>query len=57
VKNEFPDTVTISKEFREPTCFDTRRNLSKGNAGHNGLIGNLPSNANLSEWDVQGVFY
>jgi L-ascorbate metabolism protein UlaG (beta-lactamase superfamily) len=57
VKNEFPDTVTISKEFREPTCFDTRRNLSKGNASHNGLIGNLPSNANLSEWDVQGVFF
>jgi L-ascorbate metabolism protein UlaG (beta-lactamase superfamily) len=31
IKNEFPDTVTVSKEFREPTCFDTRRNLSNSN--------------------------
>jgi L-ascorbate metabolism protein UlaG (beta-lactamase superfamily) len=33
IKNEFPDTLTISKEFREPTCFDTRFNLKSGNAG------------------------
>ncbi|MDB5989567.1 MAG: beta-lactamase [Herbaspirillum sp.] len=32
IKNAFPDTVTVSKEFREPTCFDTRRNLKSGNA-------------------------
>jgi L-ascorbate metabolism protein UlaG (beta-lactamase superfamily) len=57
IKNVFPDTVTVSKEFREPTCFDTSKNLARGNASHNGLIGNLPSNANLQEWDVQGVFF
>jgi L-ascorbate metabolism protein UlaG (beta-lactamase superfamily) len=57
VKNILPDTVTISKEFREPTCFDTTRNLARGNAAHQGFIGNLPSNANLQEWDVQGVFF
>ncbi len=32
IKNEFPATLTISKEFREPTCFDTRFNLQRGNA-------------------------
>jgi L-ascorbate metabolism protein UlaG (beta-lactamase superfamily) len=31
IKNEFPGTVTVSKEFREPTCFDTRYNLATGN--------------------------
>jgi L-ascorbate metabolism protein UlaG (beta-lactamase superfamily) len=31
IKNEFPGTVTVSKEFREPTCFDTRFNLQRGN--------------------------
>jgi L-ascorbate metabolism protein UlaG (beta-lactamase superfamily) len=30
IKDRFPDTVTVSKEFREPTCFDTRVNLRKG---------------------------
>jgi L-ascorbate metabolism protein UlaG (beta-lactamase superfamily) len=33
IKNKFPGTVTISKEFREPTCFDTRFNIQSGNAG------------------------
>jgi hypothetical protein len=32
IKNRFPGTVTISREFREPTCFDTRLNLQSGNA-------------------------
>ena len=32
IKNKYPDTLTISKEFREPTCFDTRFNLKTGNA-------------------------
>lgn len=32
IKNKYPDTVTVSKEFREPTCFDTRFNLQSGNA-------------------------
>lgn len=32
IKNKFPGTVTISKEFREPTCFDTRLNIQAGNA-------------------------
>jgi L-ascorbate metabolism protein UlaG (beta-lactamase superfamily) len=31
IKNEFPKTVTVSKEFREPTCFDTRFNIQKHN--------------------------
>jgi L-ascorbate metabolism protein UlaG (beta-lactamase superfamily) len=31
IKNKYPDTVTISKEFREPTCFDTRFNVQSGN--------------------------
>ena len=33
IKNKYPGTVTISKEFREPTCFDTRFNIQSGNAG------------------------
>ena len=32
IKNKYPDTLTISKEFREPTCFDTRFNIRSGNA-------------------------
>jgi L-ascorbate metabolism protein UlaG (beta-lactamase superfamily) len=32
IKNKFPGTLTISKEFREPTCFDTRFNIQSGNA-------------------------
>jgi L-ascorbate metabolism protein UlaG (beta-lactamase superfamily) len=32
IKNKYPQTLTISKEFREPTCFDTRFNLQHGNA-------------------------
>ena len=31
IKNKFPGTITISKEFREPTCFDTRFNIKNGN--------------------------
>ena len=34
IKNRFPGTVTISKEFREPTCFDTRFNIRSGNTQH-----------------------
>ena len=30
IKDRFPDTVTVSKEFREPTCFDTTVNLKSG---------------------------
>ncbi len=30
IKDRFPGTVTVSKEFREPTCFDTRINLENG---------------------------
>jgi L-ascorbate metabolism protein UlaG (beta-lactamase superfamily) len=33
IKNAYPGTVTISKEYREPTCFDTRLNLKSGNTG------------------------
>jgi L-ascorbate metabolism protein UlaG (beta-lactamase superfamily) len=32
IKNEFPGTITISREFREPTCFDTRFNIQSGTA-------------------------
>ncbi|HWC62102.1 MAG TPA: MBL fold metallo-hydrolase [Rhizomicrobium sp.] len=32
IKDRFPGTLTISKEFREPTCFDTRFNIKSGNA-------------------------
>jgi L-ascorbate metabolism protein UlaG (beta-lactamase superfamily) len=32
IKNKYPGTVTVSKEFREPTCFDTRFNIRQGNA-------------------------
>jgi len=31
-KNVLPNTIMISKLFREPTCFDTRHNLAAGNA-------------------------
>ncbi len=34
IKNKYPDTLTISKEFREPTCFDTRFNIKSGNASN-----------------------
>ena len=30
-KNILPNTLMISKLFREPTCFDTRHNLASGN--------------------------
>lgn len=30
-KNILPNTIMISKLFREPTCFDTRRNVASGN--------------------------
>jgi len=29
-KNEFLAIVTVSKEFREPTCFDMRLNIQSG---------------------------
>lgn len=32
IKNKYPGILTISKEFREPTCFDTRFNIQSGNA-------------------------
>jgi L-ascorbate metabolism protein UlaG (beta-lactamase superfamily) len=32
IKDKYPGTFTISKEFREPTCFDTRYNIQSGNA-------------------------
>ena len=30
VKDEFPNIVTVSKNYREPTCFNTEVNISKG---------------------------
>jgi hypothetical protein len=34
IKNAYPGTVTISKEIREPTCFDARYNLQAGYPPH-----------------------
>lgn len=56
VKNAHPDIVTVSKEFREPTCFDTRRTIAKGYQRDNVLQGNVPSNSNLNDWNVPGLF-
>jgi L-ascorbate metabolism protein UlaG (beta-lactamase superfamily) len=56
VKNAFPDIVTVSKEFREPTCFDTRATIAKGYQRDNVLGGSVPSNANLNDWNVPGMF-
>ena len=30
LKDEKPDLVTVSKSYREPTCFDTRVNIGAG---------------------------
>ncbi len=55
-KNRYPDLLTISKTFREPTCFDTRKNLSKGNAAFYGPMGNPANSDNLDDWNVPGLF-
>ena len=56
MKNAHPDIVTVSKEFREPTCFDTRATIAKGYQRDNVLGGSVPSNSNLQEWNVPGLF-
>ena len=56
VKNADPDIVTVSKEFREPTCFDTRATITKGYRRDNVLSGSVPSNSNLDDWNVPGLF-
>lgn len=56
VKNAYPDIVTVSKEFREPTCFDTRATIDKGYQRDNVLEGSVPSNSNLQDWNVPGLF-
>jgi L-ascorbate metabolism protein UlaG (beta-lactamase superfamily) len=58
-KNAFPSLLTVSKQFREPTCFDTRKNLSRGNGEFEGPSenGNTPSNSNLDDWMVQGLYF
>jgi hypothetical protein len=30
MKDENPDLVTVSKEYREPTCFNTEFNTQRG---------------------------
>ena len=55
-KNAFPDLITISKEFREPTCFDTRATIARGYRRDNILNGNVPSNGNLQDWNHPGLF-
>ena len=55
-KNAYPDLVTVSKEFREPTCFDMRNTIAKGYRRNNVLHGSVPSNGNLQDWNVPGLF-
>ena len=55
-KNEFPGMITISKEFKEPTCFDTQKNVAKGYPSHNGYTGARGTNGNLNDWNGPGFF-
>jgi L-ascorbate metabolism protein UlaG (beta-lactamase superfamily) len=55
-KNAFPGLITVSKEFREPTCFDTRFTIAKGYRRENILNGNVPNNNNLQDWNTPGAF-
>jgi len=55
-KNAFPDLITVSKEFREPTCFDTRFTIAKGYRRNNILSGSVPDNGNLQDWNHPGAF-
>jgi L-ascorbate metabolism protein UlaG (beta-lactamase superfamily) len=55
-KNAFPDLITVSKEFREPTCFDTRSTIAKGYKSENTLSGSVPNNNNLQDWNTPGAF-
>jgi hypothetical protein len=36
IKDRYPGTITVSKEFREPTCFDTRFSLRSNNLSRTG---------------------
>jgi hypothetical protein len=31
MKDENPDIVTVSKQYREPVCFNTEMNIQRGN--------------------------
>jgi L-ascorbate metabolism protein UlaG (beta-lactamase superfamily) len=55
-KNAFPDLITVSKEFREPTCFDTRSTIAKGYRRENILSGSVPTNVNLQDWNTPGAY-
>lgn len=55
-KNIDPDLITVSKEFREPICFDTRSTVAKGFRRDNILGGNVPNNGNLDDWNHPGQF-
>lgn len=55
-KNEFPGMITISKEFKEPICFDTQKNVAHGYPSHNGFTGGRGSNTNLNDWNAPGFF-
>lgn len=55
-KNVDPDLITVSKEFREPTCFDTRSTIAKGFRRDNILTGSVPNNDNLDDWNHPGLF-
>jgi L-ascorbate metabolism protein UlaG (beta-lactamase superfamily) len=55
-KNAFPDLITVSKEFREPSCFDTRFTIARGYRRENTLSGSVPNNNNLQDWNTPGAF-
>ena len=55
-KNAFPDLITVSKEFREPSCFDTSFTIAKGYKRENNLSGSVPNNNNLQDWNTPGAF-
>jgi len=55
-KNAYPDLITVSKEFREPICFDTRFTIAKGYKRNNILSGSVPGNGNLQDWNHPGAF-
>jgi L-ascorbate metabolism protein UlaG (beta-lactamase superfamily) len=55
-KNEFPDLITISKQFKEPICFDTRRNRENGFRVRDPFDGKRGDNDNLGDWNKPGLF-
>jgi L-ascorbate metabolism protein UlaG (beta-lactamase superfamily) len=55
-QNAHPDLLAVSKPFRQPTCFDTRRNRSNGFEVRGPYDGRRGDNGNLKDWDVPGLY-